>query len=43
VMFAGGLWVGNNSKDGITSLPALGLMGMGFYTFMSNAMKNAPQ
>ena len=43
MMFAGGLWIGNNSKDGITSIPALGLMGMGIYTFMSNAIKDAPQ
>ena len=40
VMFAGGLWIGNNSKDGMTSIPALGLMGAGLYTFMTNAAKN---
>lgn len=37
VMLASGLWIGNNSKDGMTTVPALGLMGLGLYTFATNA------
>jgi hypothetical protein len=40
-MFFGGLWIGNNSKDGMTAIPALGLMGLGLYTFATNAGNNS--